>query len=115
MAGCAVYTERFAYTDRASDTNIVFRPSRFKISTNDLAQFQKSDTNGLPRIYLVHIRYATFFQWGKASRLQTTTATRDFVRTVNGEGLESKVDAAAMEAGFNGITKAALEYFAPIP
>lgn len=118
--GCSYYSERFAFTNRQGDTNVVFRPVSFKVSTNDFMRAWSTNDVAVdqedktPRLYVAHVKFWTFFQWGKANRLQTLTKTREFVRTVNGEGLETGVDAEAIEAMSKGVTKAALEYFNPL-
>lgn len=115
VTGCSIYTEQFSFTNRASDTNLVLRPSVRGMPglTNFLAQ--PVSTNEAPKLYAVKVKHITFFQWGRAAKLETVTTTREFLRTVNGEGLETGVDAQAIKAVSEGVTDAALKFFVPKP
>lgn len=116
LSGCSIYVEQFAFTNRPGDTNLVTRASSVRSMaaiTNFLAT--QSSTNEPPKLYTVKVKHLTFFQWGRAAKLETATVTKDFLRTVNGEGLATGVDAEAIKAVSEGVTDAALKFFVPKP
>lgn len=69
LTGCQTYNERFTYYDPAGQTN-----------------------------HVVHVSYRTFLTWGEAAKLQTSTQTEEFIRTVNAEGVTVKGDSEAIRA-----------------
>jgi regulator of protease activity HflC (stomatin/prohibitin superfamily) len=70
LSGCVSYNERFTYLNPAT-----------------------GQTN-----HTVHVSYRHFLTWGEAAKLQTSTQTEEFIRTVNAEGVTVKGDAEAIKA-----------------
>jgi hypothetical protein len=115
LTGCSIYVEQFSFTNRPGDTNVVFRGTVRSAAyiTNFLST--PAPTNEPPKLYTVKVKHLTFFQWGRAAKLETATVTKDFLRTVNGEGLATGVDAEAIKAVSEGVTEGALKFFVPKP
>lgn len=115
LTGCSIYVEQFSFTNRPGDTNVVFRGTVRSAAyiTNFLSA--PTPTNEPPKLYTVKVKHLTFFQWGRAAKLETATVTKDFLRTVNGEGLATGVDAEAIKAVSEGVTEGALKFFVPKP
>jgi hypothetical protein len=70
LTGCQSYNERFTYMDPKTG------------ATN----------------HVVHVSYRSLFMVGESAKLRTETQTMEFIRTVNADGLKSRVDAEGIAA-----------------
>lgn len=55
--------------------------------------------------HTVDVSFYNFFMLGKAGKLSTETQTMEFIRTVNAQDLENKVDSDSVSGVTEGITK----------
>jgi len=62
----------------------------------------KYDDEGRPD-HTVQVTHATFLMVGEAASLQTETATEDFIRNVNAQGIRSSSDTEAISKITEGI------------